>query len=185
MQKIWICLFACTMAFSVHAQTPQQPLGAPPNVDLSKIPLTDDSVKRLLASLGDLRSTFAGYKGGDAQAFAAYVENNHAKAKAESVIRQHGFKDWGDWYLGFVKMMHTYMAYKMQKAEQLNQAQMNKQMQALQNNPNMTPEQKQMAASMMSMAGAYKQIYANVSAADLKVVAAFAADIEQTLRSKE
>jgi hypothetical protein len=190
MNRILVCLLALSLMTGAIAQPKTMPadapnpFGVPPNVDLTKIPLTADTVKRLLASFTDLRGAFEGYQGSDAQAFANYIQANDAKAKAETVIRKHGFADWGDWYLGFIKMMHSYMAYKMQQAGQMSQADLQK-MEAMQNNPNMTAQQKQMVNSMSGMMNAYKQMYANVSAADLKVVASFAADIETTLRAKE
>jgi hypothetical protein len=83
--------------------------------------------------------------------------------------------------------MQTYMAYKMRDSAKLSQAQIEQaqqQMKALENDPNLTAEQKQMAKNMMGMTAAFTQMSANVPEADLKTIKPFVAQLEQVMQAE-
>jgi hypothetical protein len=82
----------------------------------------------------------------------------------------------------------TFMAYKMQETAKVSQAQMaqaQQQMKALENDPSLTAEQKEMAKSMMGMADMYTQMAANVPEADLKTIKPFAAQLEEVMQADD
>jgi cell fate (sporulation/competence/biofilm development) regulator YlbF (YheA/YmcA/DUF963 family) len=182
MNKLIIALVVCLSANCAIAAKPapdsQNPF-VPKDMKLVDVPLTSASVEKLLASFPRVREEFKDYKpSGDAP-------NEADLKKANSIAREAGFKDWLDWSSHFAKMMQTYMAYKMQGTAKVSQAQIaqaQQQMKALENDPNMTAEQKQMAKNMMGgMANMYTQM-ANVPEADLKTIKPFVAQLEQVMQ---
>ncbi|HEY3486557.1 MAG TPA: hypothetical protein VGL10_00690 [Gammaproteobacteria bacterium] len=181
---IGVCLFAATLGVSAQPAKQAQNPFAPPNVNIANVPLTADSIQKVLASYSRLREEFKDYKPSpNAQDMQAYIQTNNALKKSEEIVRGAGFRDWPDWHANFAKVMQTYMAYKMQESGKVNQAQIQQQMQAIQSNSSLTPEQKQMALSMMGMANMYTQMTANVSQAELQIFAPFANQFEQVMRA--
>lgn len=178
-------LFATSVIGAEKAQNPPQNPFVPQDMNIADVPLTAASIQKVLASFSRLREEFKDYKpSGDAQDMQNYMQTNSAALKkGEGIVREAGFKDWPDWYANFAKVMQTYMAHKMQDVGKVNQAQIEQQMKALESNPNMTAEQKEMARNMMSMATMYTQMAASVPEADLKTIAPFLGQLEQALQS--
>ena len=166
------------------AQPPQNPF-VPQDMKIADVPLTAASIQKVLTSFSRLREEFKDYQpSGEAQDMQNYMQaNSVAMKKGEGIVREAGFKDWPDWYANFAKVMQTFMAYKMQETGKVNQAQIEQQIQAVQNNPSLTAEQKQMALTMMGMATLYTQVSAAVPEADLKIIAPFAGQLEQVLKA--
>ncbi len=186
---IALVLSLCTtaaIAAKPPAQPPQNPF-APQDMNVADVPLTAASIQKVLGSFGRLREEFKDYKpSGDAQDMQHYMQSNEAYLKkGESLVREAGFNDWPDWYANFAKVMQTYMAYKMQGAGKVNQAQIEQQMKAMESNPNMTAEQKAMARNMMGMANMYGQMAAAVPDKDLKTLEPFIGQLEQVMKSAE
>jgi hypothetical protein len=181
-----VCLSANSALAAKPAPAPQYPF-VPKDMKIIDVPLTPASIQKVLASFTRLRGEFKDYKpSGDAQDMQAYMGANEAALKkGESIVREAGFKDWSDWYANFAKVMQTYMAYKMLEAGKVNQAQIDQQMKALENDQNLTAEQKQMAKNMMGMATMYTQMAASVPEADLKTIKPFAAQLEQVMQADE
>ena len=193
MNKLMIALVVCLSANSAMAAkpapAPQNPF-APKDMKFADVPLTSASIQKLLASFPRLREEFKDHKPKDAQDMQDYMEGASEAdlKKADSIAREAGFKNWADWSAHFAKMMQTYMAYKMQDAAKLSQAQIEQaqqQMKALENDPNLTAEQKQMAKNMMGMTTAFTQMSANVSEADLKTIKPFVAQLEQVMQENK
>jgi hypothetical protein len=189
MNKLIIALVACLSAnFAIAAKpapAPQNPF-VQKDMKIVDVPLTPASIQNLLASFTRLREEFPDYKPSSADEAQDYMASDANFKKAEKIVREAGFKDWVDWSSHFAKMMQTYMAYKMQDAAKLSQAQIEQaqqQMKALENDPNLTAEQKQMAKNMMGgMTSMYTQM-ANVPEADLKTIKPFVAQLEQVMNA--
>ena len=168
-------------------QSPQNPF-APKGVELPDVSLTADSVQKLISSFSALRTEFKDYQpSGDAQDMPDYMQRDGAAfKKAEAIVREAGFKDFAEWSAYFSRTMQTYMAYKMQGSGNLSraqQAQMEQQIQAMQNDPNLTAEQKQMALNMMGMTSMYSQMASGVPEQDLKTLEPFIGQLEQVLKA--
>jgi hypothetical protein len=179
-----LCLSAVSATGAEKAQPPQNPF-VPQDMKIADVPLTAASIQKVLASFSSLRAEFKDYKpSGNAQDMQNYMQANSAAfKKGENIVREAGFRDWPDWSANFAKVMQTYMAYKMQQAGKVNQAQIEQQMQALESNPKMTAEQKQMAKNMMGMATMYTQMAAAVAEADLKTIGPFTGQLEEVLKA--
>jgi hypothetical protein len=191
MNKLIIALMVCLSANSAiaakPAPAPQNPF-VPQDMKIVDVPLTPVSIQNLLASFTRLREEFPDYKPSSSDEAQDYMANDANLKKAENIVRAAGFKDWVDWSSHFAKMMQTYMAYKMQETGKVNQAQMAKmqqQMQAMENDPNLTAEQKQMAKNMMGMTNTYTQMAASVPEADLKTLKPFIAQLEATIKADD
>ncbi|HEX5055734.1 MAG TPA: hypothetical protein VFX02_04465 [Gammaproteobacteria bacterium] len=196
MQKLIVALIFClcgSLAFGAQKvqqpQSPQNPF-APQGADLPDVTLTAASVQQLISSFGALRAQFKDFKpSGDAQDMPDYLRANDAAfKKAESIVREAGFKDFADWSAHFSRTMQAYMAYKMQGAGKLSHAQqahMEQQIKAMQNDPNLTAEQKQMALNMMGMADMYNQMASNVPEQDLKTIEPFIGQLEQVMQENK
>jgi hypothetical protein len=192
MNKLIIALVVCLSANSAlaakPAPAPQNPF-VPKDMKLVDVPLTSASIQKLLDSFPRIRQEFEDYKpSGDGKDHQNYMEgiSEADLRKADSIASEAGFKDWVDWSSHFAKMMQTYMAFKMQETGKVNQAQMaqmQQQMKAMENDPNLTAEQKEMAKSMMSMTNTYTQMVASVPEADLKTIRPFVAQLEQVMQA--
>lgn len=165
-------------------KNPQNPF-APQGAELADVPLSAASIQNLISSFGALRAEFKDYRpSGDAQGMQNYMQGNEAAfRKAESIVRAAGFKDFADWSAHFSKTMQTYMAYKMQQSSKVNQAQLDRQIEAVRNDKSLTEEQKQMALNMMGMANMYTQMAEGVPEADLKTIKPFVGQLEQVMQS--
>lgn len=163
---------------------PQNPF-APPGKEIADVPLTAASIQRVIASFGRLRAEFKDYQpSGDAQDMQHYMRGNEAAfRKGEAIVREAGFDGWPDWSGHFAKVMQTYMAHKMRETGKVNPAQLEQQMRAVQDNPGLTAEQKQMALDMIGMAGAYTQMAASVPEKDLQTLEPFIGQLEQVMKS--
>jgi hypothetical protein len=182
-----LCLSANSAIAAKPAPAPQNPF-VPRDIKIVDVPLTAASIQKVLASFSRLREEFKDYQpSGDAQEIQDYMGANEAAfKKGESIVREAGFKDLPDWSSNFAKVMQTYMAYKMQETNKASQAQMaqaQQQMKALENDPNLTAEQKEMAKGMMGMADMYTQMVASVPEADLKTIKPFVAQLEQVMQA--
>jgi hypothetical protein len=172
-------------AIGAKPETAQQNPFVPKDMKTVDVPLTSASIQKVLASFSALREEFKDYQPtGDAQDMQNYMQANSAAfKKGESIVREAGFKDWPDWYGNFAKVMQTYMAYKMNEEGRINQAQMQQQLQAMQDAPGLTAEQKQMMGNAMGMTNMYMQMAENVPEADLKTIRPYAGQLEMVLQS--
>jgi hypothetical protein len=191
MNKSIFVLAACLIATSAIAakppvQSPQNPF-MPPDMKVVDVPLTAASIQKVLASFTRLRGEFKDYQPSeDPKDMQNYMQGDDASfKKAESIVREAGFKDFPDWSANFAKVMQTYMARNMQKVGKVNQAQIDQQMKALENNPHMTAEQKEAARNMMGMANMYSQMAAAVPDKDLKTLEPYIGQLEQVMQSAE
>jgi hypothetical protein len=186
MNKYAIALALCLSVNFVYAakkvQPPQNPF-TPGSAQLPDVPLTADSIRKVIASFDRLRAEFKDFQPSvDAQDMEHYMRGSDAALKkGETIVREAGFSGWADWSAHFAKTMQTYMAYKMRDTGRVNQAQLDQQIQAIQNNSSLTAEQKKMALDMMGMAGTYTQMTSNVPEADLKTLEPFIGQLEQVM----
>jgi hypothetical protein len=188
MNKLIIALILFLSAnFAVgaeKAQLPQNPF-ASGAAQMPDVPLSADSIRKVIASFGRLREEFKDYQpSGDAQDMENYMRGNDAAfKKGEAIVREAGFAGWTDWSAHFAKTMQTYMAYKMRDTGRVSQAQLDQQIQAIQNNSSLTAEQKKMALDMMGMAGMYTQMTSSVPEKDLKTLEPFIGQLEEVMKA--
>lgn len=188
MNKFLIALVLClsaNMAIGAEkAQIPQNPF-APAGAELPEVSLSAASIQKVIASFGKLRAEFKDYQpSGDAQDMQNYMRGNEAALrKGEAIVREAGFGGWADWSAHFAKTMQTYMAYKMRDTGRVNQAQLEQQIQAIQNNASLTAEQKKSALDMMGMADMYTRMASGVPENDLKTLEPFIGQLEQALKA--
>lgn len=187
MNKSVIALVLClsaNLAMGAEKSQPQNPF-ALTGKEVPDVPLTAASVQKVIASFGELRAEFKDYRpSGDPQDMDNYMRGNEAAfRKGEAIVREAGFNGWADWSAHFTKVMQTYMAYKMPETGRAGQAQLEQQIRAVQNNPGLTAEQKQMALDMMGMASTYTQMASGVSEKDLKTLEPFIGQLEQALKT--
>lgn len=186
MNKFFIALVLClsaNLAIGSEKAQPQNPF-ALTGKEIPDVPLTAASIQKVITSFGELRAEFKDYQpSGDPQDMDNYIRGNEAAfKKGEAIVREAGFNGWADWSAHFTKVMQTYMAYKMPETGRVDQAQLEQQIRAVQNNPGLTAEQKQMALDMMDMAGAYTQMASSVSEKDRKTLEPFIGSLEQALK---
>jgi hypothetical protein len=188
MNKYAIALALCLSLKFVYAAEKAQPSQnpfTPGDAQLPDVPLSADSIRKVIASFDRLRAEFKDYQpSGDAQDVENYMRGNDATfKKGEAIVREAGFAGWADWSAHFAKTMQTYMAYKMRDTGRVNQAQLDQQIQAIQNNSSLTAEQKKMALDMMGMAGMYTQMTSSVPEKDLKTLEPFIGQLEQVMKA--
>ncbi len=94
------------------------------------------------------------------------------------IIKSYGFANPETWAQTATRVFSAYGAYEMQRTAPNLNAQMQQALSQIQNNPNLTAEQKQQMMQMMGQARQSTRSYASASSADIEVVKPFAAEIE-------
>lgn len=142
------------------AQTPPAPQGAQPPAlgfaALTQTPLTAERIAGLIGSFPEVRTAAEAMKskykvpaaGAGAESFAAYLGVAGAVGELNGVVRKYGFKDFNDW-LGVLLATSSAVVY----ASRAPDVGVTQAIAAIQNNPNMSDEQKQRLVAQMQAQG--------------------------------
>jgi len=169
-------LFSLIVLFS-------SPLLAQTN-QFAKIELTTPIVDALLASMPDIAAMADKYadqvpKGdGALGGLAGMAVSAEVKSALDTTVKPHGFGDYKTWVIVAQNVMATFIHIKVGDA----QTQMSVAMTTLQNNPNLSPEQKSMLAAQMGQAS-NAMATKRPSAGNIAVVTPMMAKIEATMNA--
>ncbi len=142
-----------------------------PGMSQPQTPLTADLVQGVYTSYQELINEFQGYSpDSDSAGLAAYLKSNNAHNKAERIVKKHGFQSWVDWNAKFIRVMQVYAAAKMKSTHAEQQPQIERQIQEIRNNPDMSPEQKEYALSILNMSKGLLQGVMMASEQDINVM---------------
>lgn len=148
-------------------------------------PLNSVDVKNVMGAMKELKAEFDkdnAYGLDQMTQMQAFVKDQAGYSKYLSIINKHGFADPDKWAMVLTRVFHAYAAYKMQLEQPNMQAQIQQSMAEIQNNPNLTPEQKQQMMQMMQQSTQSWRAYMNAPAADIEAVKPFAGEIEHTFK---
>jgi hypothetical protein len=154
-------------------------------VTYAQTPLTSGDVKNIIAAMKELKVEFDknnAYGFDQMTQMEALVKGQAAYSKYLSIINKHGFADPEKWAMAVTRVFHAYAAYKMQLEQPNMQAEIQRSMAEIQNNPNLTPQQKQQMMQMMQQSTQSWSAYMNAPAADIQAVKPFAGEIERTFK---
>lgn len=148
-------------------------------------PLSSAEVKNVIGAIKELKAEFDkdnAYGFDRMTQMEAFVKGQAAYNKYLSIINRHGFADAEKWAMALTRVFHAYAAYKMQLEQPDMRSQIQKSMAEIQNNPNLTPQQKQQMMQMMQQSTQSWGAYVNAPAADIEAVKPFAGEIERTFK---
>lgn len=180
MKRQLLALFVVFLAFAMpaSAQTPPQQI---PQIDL-----TPNMVRAFLTSLPDLQALADRYDAmapkGDTDnpinAFQGLAMTAAAKADLNATVGAHGFGDYTTWIIVAQNIFTTFTHVKMGDVKQ----QMSGALAAIENNPQLTRQQKDM---MLAQLGAAQTQVAAVKPSDnnIRVVTEMESEIERSLKS--
>ena len=154
-------------------------------VTYAQTPLSSADVKNVIGAVKELKTEFDKDNAYDLDQMTqmdALVKSQAAHTKYMGIINKYGFADSEKWATALMQVARAYAAYKMQLEQPNMQAQLRESMAQIENNPNLTPQQKQQMMQMMQQSTQSWGAYLNAPPADVETVKPFVAEIEQTFK---
>lgn len=148
-------------------------------------PLSSADVKGVIGAMKELKAEFDrdnAYGFDQMTQMEAFVKGQAAHAKYMGIINKYGFADSEKWATALMRVSRAYATYKMQTEQPNMQAQIQQSMAQIQNNPNLTAQQKQQMMQMMQQSTQSWGAYMNAPAADVEAVKPYVGEIERTFK---
>jgi hypothetical protein len=149
----------------------------------AQAPLTPAQVRSVIDTLKELKQEFDRNDAYDFERMAqleSLVKTREAYDRYVGIIAKHGFTDPAKWAETVTRVFYAYGTYKMKTQRPKMDAQMRQSMAAIENDPNLTSEQKQQMMQMMNQAGQSMNAYMNAPAADVEAVKPLVGEIDAT-----
>ncbi|MBW8055238.1 MAG: hypothetical protein FVQ76_07990 [Nitrospira sp.] len=151
-------------------------------------PLTKADVRNVIDTVKELQREVDKDKAYDFEKMTqvgATLKSQVMYNKYLNIIKSHGFSGPEIWTETVTRVFKAYGAYKMQQESPEMDAQMQQAISQVQNNSNLTAEQKQQMLQMMGQAKQSMRTYVNASSSDIKVVKPFVAEIDATFGKRK
>lgn len=122
-----------------------------PQAKTQQVKLTEDLVTRFLATMGDVRALSKKYRGQTGRAhpsrdpmtgITGFLQGQNARTAMQSVLTKHGFSNLNAWMNVARTVIITYGFVKSGRTPQQIKQQMQAAIAQIQNNPNLTPQQR-------------------------------------------
>ena len=151
----------------------------------AQTPLSSADVRNVIGAMTELKSEFDkdnNYGFDQMAQMQALVKGQAAYSKYLNIINGHGFADPQQWATAVMRVFQAYAAYKMQLEQPNMDAQIQRSMAEIQNNPDLTPQQKQQMMQMMQQTTKSWSAYVNAPAGDIEAVKPFVDEIDRTFK---
>ncbi len=151
----------------------------------AQTPLSSADVKNVIGAMKELKTEFDKNNAYDLDQMTqmeALVKGQAAYTKYMGILNRYGFADSEKWGTALMQVARAYAAYKMQLEQPNMQAQLRESMAQIENNPNLTPQQKQQMMQMMQQSTQSWGASLNAPPADVEAVKPFVAEIERTFK---
>lgn len=140
---------------AAQGQTPR----AMPGMQFQQVGLTETGVRGFLATFSKMRALSEQYelkerrRGDPLDGLAALAQSQAARTKVMTIVRAHGFRDVQHWLHTGMTVMMAYGLVRSGRSPDTVNAQLNDAHTSIMNNPNLTPQQRQMMMQALQSHG--------------------------------
>lgn len=190
MRKLVFAIIAAAAAAltTAAAQTPGQTPGQSPGQAPGQLPtvdLSENMVRAFIASIPDLKAlgdrydAMAPQPGDPVSAFQGLAVSAAARADLDRTVGAHGFGDYKTWTIVAQNIFSTYTYVKMGDVRQ----RMSAALAAIENNPSLTEQQKQMMRTQMGGMNSAMAGTPTPSEHNIALIGKMASEIETSLQA--